>query len=146
MQAIKFTIENRHYTLNFNHLRIIQISGGKGKSLFCKDFEKAMDTVKYLKNSIVINYKNPEKLSLITEDTLYDYVIIDNADTLFKETDRIQSIIRKSLLEDSKTHWVIIGRNFYSCVLSLASKGSLITERKGNDYYIEVSYSQPDLD
>lgn len=146
MQAIKFTIDNRHYTLNFNHLRIIQISGGKGKSLFCKDFEKAMDTTDYLKNSIVINYKNPEKLSLITEKPPYDFVIIDNADILLKEADHIQSIIRKSLLEDSKTHWVIIGRKFYPCVLSLASKGSLITEKRDNDYYIEISYSQPDLD
>lgn len=143
MQAIKFTIDSRHYTLNFNHLRIIQISGGKGKSLFCKDFDKAMATVSYLKNSIVINHKSPEKLSLITEDTPYDYVIIDNADTLLKETDPIQSIIRKSLLGNSKTHWVIIGRKFYPCVLSLASKGSLITERRDNDYFIEVSYSRP---
>ncbi|MEG1723772.1 MAG: hypothetical protein RR313_00120 [Anaerovoracaceae bacterium] len=141
LQPINFTYLNRTYYLDFNHLRIMQIKGEStvGKSLFVSDFDKQKDIDTTFANSLVINFFKKDLLNLITEDCNYDFVIIDNADIILD--DFTIEKIKRNLWNNGKTHWVIIGQNFYSCVLSLGCVGELIRERRNDKFYFRITYS-----
>ena len=142
MRPLKFEIFNRSYNLEFNHIRIMQIKGesATGKSLMVSDFLKYRSSDEQYKNSLVINSEHPEGLDLITEQCSYNYVIIDNADILL--TDREIKLIQKNLWSANKTYWVIIGRNFYPCVLSNGSIGVLVEKKINNTFCYEMDYTQ----
>ena len=142
MKPLKFKIFNRVYNLEFNHIKIMQIKGESaiGKSLMVSDFLSYRGSDEQYKNSLVINSEHPEGLDLITEQCSYDYVVIDNADILL--TDREIKLIQKNLWGLNKTYWVLIGRNFYPCVLSNGSIGVLVEKKINNTFCYEMDYTQ----
>lgn len=142
MKPLKFKIFNRSYNLKFNHIRIMQIKGESaiGKSLMVSDFLSYRGSDEQYKNSLVINSEHPEGLALIKEQCSYNYVIIDNADILL--TDREIKLIQKNLWGFNKTYWIIIGRNFYPCVLSNGSIGVLVEKKINNIFCYEMDYTQ----
>lgn len=142
MRPLKFEIFNRSYNLEFNHIRIMQIKGesATGKSLMVSDFLKYRSSDEQYRNSLVINSEHPEGLALIKEQCSYNYVIIDNADILL--TDREIKLIQKNLWGFNKTYWIIIGRNFYPCVLSNGSIGVLVEKKINNIFCYEMDYTQ----
>ena len=142
MRPLKFKIFNRSYNLGFNHIRIMQIKGesATGKSLMVSDFLSYRGSDEQYRNSLVINSEHPEGLALIKEQCSYNYVIIDNADILL--TDREIKLIQKNLWGANKTYWVIIGRNFYPCVLSNGSIGVLVEKKINNTFCYEMDYTQ----
>lgn len=142
MKPLKFKIFNRSYNLEFNHIRIMQIKGesATGKSLMVSDFLKYRSSDEQYRNSLVINSEHPEGLALIKEQCSYNYVIIDNADILL--TDREIKLIQKNLWGFNKTYWIIIGRNFYPCVLSNGSIGVLVEKKINNIFCYEMDYTQ----
>lgn len=131
----------RNYNIEFNHLRILQIKGkaSTGKSLFVSDFKEQMRVRKDLQNSLVINWKNPNDINLITDNCKYDYVLIDNADVLM--TEEISRNIEKNLEKNSDTYWIIIGRRDYDCILSIGCIGELCSIIKGNKKYFYIDYN-----
>ena len=142
LKDLSFKNANRYYNLKFNHLRIMQIKGesGVGKSLFCSDLSVKKSIDADFSNILIFDYKNKDMLPFIKDFSSYDYVVLDNADLYM--TERLGRVIEKDLLAvDSKTHWIIIGRDYYPCVLSLGSVGVLVREEKDGNYYYSVDYS-----
>lgn len=141
LRNLIFKNENRYYDLKFNQLRVMQIKGesGIGKSLFCSDLKIKKNIDTNFKNIVVFDFENSDMLNLVKDFSLYDYVVFDNADLYL--TDELCSIIESNILSDSKTHWIIIGRNSFSCVLSLGCIGVLERKTKGIKHYFCVNYS-----
>lgn len=131
----------RTYKIEFNHLRILQITGNSetDKSLLVSDFLDQRCIRQDLSNSLVIDRMFPEGLKLITENCQYDYVIIDNADILV--TEEIDKMIKENIKCNTKTYWIIIGRRVYDCVLSMGCIGELEETLVKNKRIISINYS-----
>lgn len=142
LKDIKFTYKNRRYNLHFNNLPIIQVKGEgtTGRSMFFSDFESVSRVDKRYKNNLLINFKNSDMASLITFPCSYDFVVIDNADIILN--DELCEIIEKNLFDNPKTHWVIIGRDYFPCVLSMKCIGNLRVEKKGDVFCFSIDYTK----
>ena len=141
MKALRLSNMGRTYKIEFNHLRILQITGNSetDKSLLVSDFLDQRCIRQDLSNSLVIDRMFPEGLKLITEDCQYDYVIIDNADILV--TEEIDKMIKENIKCNTKTYWIIIGRRVYDCVLSTGCIGELEETLVKNKRIISINYS-----
>lgn len=82
-------------------------------------------------------------IDLITYPCKYDFVIIDNADIILNEN--VCKIISENIRKNNKTYWIIIGRNYYPCVLSVGCKGNLKMKSIGNKFKFQIDYGKTNI-
>jgi hypothetical protein len=141
--ALDFSYDKRHYSLKFNAMRILRITGESavGKSLMCSDaLRRRVD--KHGKKIRVVRSGDADLFTSSAVDTLvaqeYKYFIVDNADILL--TPELEAKILDSLRQKNDVYWVLLGRKprgfvSHNCV------GVLKRDVKNGQHYFSVDYS-----